>query len=62
MIVISAPEVNPMQLGKLKLRQYEFPMAEKAFLEEVKYNPNNSKAWYSVGYCRKRLFKIQEAL
>ena len=29
MIVISAPEVNPMQLGKLKLRQYELPYKKR---------------------------------
>lgn len=59
---MSAPKVSPMELGKFKLRQHEFPMAEKAFLQEVGLNPQNDVAWYYIGYCRRRLFKMKEAL
>lgn len=59
---MSGPEIPPMQLGKFKLRQHEFPMAEKAFLREVELNPENHQAWYYIGFCRKRFFKVHEAL
>jgi tetratricopeptide (TPR) repeat protein len=59
---MSAPEVPPMELGKFKLRQHEFQLAEKAFLKEIEKNPDNDEAWYYLGYCRKRLFRVEEAL
>lgn len=54
--------VSPMELGKFKIKQHEFKSAENAFLEEVKKNPKNHEAWFYVGYCRKRLYRIDEAV
>ena len=54
--------VSHMELGKFKIKQHEFKMAEKAFLEEVKQNPINHEAWFYIGFCRKRLYRIDEAV
>lgn len=54
--------ISPMELGKFKIQQHEFKTAEKAFLEEIKVNPNNHEAWYYIGFCRKRLYRIDEAV
>ena len=61
-IFMTAPQVSLMELGKFKLRQHEFHHAENAFLEEVNQHPKNHQAWYYIGYCRKRLYKMEEAL
>ena len=34
--------------SKFKINQHEFPLAEKAFLEEVKTNPANAEAWFLI--------------
>ncbi len=54
--------VSPMELGKFKIKQNEFKSAENAFLEEIKQNPENHEAWFYIGFCRKRLYKIDEAV
>lgn len=54
--------VSPMEKGKFKIRQHEFKLAERSFLEEIKNNPNNHEAWYYIGFCRKSLYRIDEAV
>lgn len=54
--------VSPMEKGKFKIKQHEFKQAEQAFMEETKKNPDNHEAWYYIGFCRKRLYKIDEAV
>lgn len=54
--------VSPMELGKFKIKQHEFKLAENAFMEEVKNNPKNHEAWFYIGFCRKRLYRIDEAV
>ena len=61
---MSSPQdsVSPMELGKFKIRQHEFKLAEAAFLQETKDNPSNHEAWFYIGFCRKRLYRIDEAV
>ena len=59
---MSAPSVAPMELGKFKIRQHEFKLAEEAFLKEVNQNPENHEAWFYIGFCRKRLYRVEEAV
>ncbi len=54
--------VPPMELGKFKIKQHEFKLAEQAFLEEIKHHPDNHEAWFYIGFCRKRLYRIDEAV
>ena len=54
--------VSRMELGKFKIKQNEFKTAENAFLEEVKNNPSNHEAFFYIGFCRKRLYRIDEAV
>ena len=54
--------VSQMELGKFKIKQHEFKLAENAFLEEVKKNQKNHEAWFYIGFCRKRLYRIDEAV
>lgn len=54
--------VSPLELGKFKIKQNEFKQAEHAFMIEVKQNPTNHEAWYYIGFCRKRLYRIDEAV
>ena len=54
--------VAPMDLGKFKIKQHEFKLAEQAFMEEVKQRPDNHEAWFYIGFCRKRLYRIDEAV
>ena len=51
-----------MELGKFKIKQNEFKTAENAFMEEIKRNPNNHEANYYIGFCRKRLYRIDDAV
>jgi tetratricopeptide (TPR) repeat protein len=54
--------VSLMERGKFKINQHEFKLAEQAFLEEAKANPKNHEAWFYIGFCRKRLYRIDEAV
>ena len=60
---MSSPQdsVPPMEKGKFQIRQHEFKFAEKSFLQEVENNPGNDEAWFLIGYCRRKLYRVAEA-
>ena len=54
--------VDPLTQGKYYIKKHEFKRAEEEFLKEIEKNPQSVEGWYLIAYCRRTLYRYEDAL